>query len=203
MPKFNNRSYTPDDFKGLPENAELMFEGEIFDVYQWDQLAFDGKSKLRFEKLKRCDSVRVIALTDDGRILVNKEEHPGTGLFYDMPGGKHDGPNENEEQAARRELLEETGYRFKNWKMVLAYQYYKKIDSLCYMFVAWGEEAKADTDLEAGEKIEVLKLSLNEIKDLFNSAGNVRMFEDEKSLFLKASSVADLKALPDLRDNKN
>jgi ADP-ribose pyrophosphatase len=203
MPKFNNRSYIPDDFKGLPENAELMFEGEIFDVYQWDQLAFDGKTKLRFEKLKRCDSVRVIALTDDGRILINKEEQPGTGLFYDLPAGKHDDPDETEEQAAKRELLEETGYSFKNWKMVSARQLMVKIDWINYAFLAWGEEPRTNTDLEAGEKIEVLKLSLKEITDLFRDSDNVRTPEKEKSLFLKASSVADLKALPDLRDNIN
>lgn len=203
MPKFNNRSYIPDNFKGLPENAELMFEGEIFDVYQWDQLAFDGKTKLKFEKLKRFDSVRIIALLNDGKILINKEEQPGTGLFYDTPAGRHDNPKETEEEAARRELLEETGYKFEHWKMVQAYQSLGKIDWICYTFVAWGNRSKSDTNLDVGEKIETMHLDLDEVKELLKTTENVRMTEKEKSLFLKAGSVADLKALPDLRDNKN
>jgi hypothetical protein len=59
------------------------------------------------------------------------------------------------------------------------------------------KKQEADTDLEAGEKIEVLKLSLNEIKDLFrDSSSNVRMFrEDEKSLFLKGKQCSRFKSL--------
>ena len=202
MPKFNNRSYVPKNFKGLPERAKLVFEGVIFDTYQWEELGFDDKTKLKFEKLKRPDSVRIIALLDDNKILINKEEQAGTGIFYDVPAGKHDEPKETEEEAAKRELLEETGYKFMNWIMVQAYQPIGKIDWICYTFVAWGEQSKSDTHLEVGEKIESMHLTLDEVKELLGTAKNVRMPSREQSLLFNANSVEDLKYLPDLRDEQ-
>ena len=139
---------------------------------------------------------------DDNKILINKEEQAGTGIFYDVPAGKHDEPKETEEEAAKRELLEETGYKFMNWIMVQAYQPIGKIDWICYTFVAWGEQSKSDTHLEVGEKIESMHLTLDEVKELLGTAKNVRMPSREQSLLFNANSVEDLKSLPDLRDEQ-
>lgn len=59
------------------------------------------------------DWVNVVALTDDGRIvLVNQYRHAAKRRFYEFPGGTLDPDNKMEtpEQAATRELVEETGY---------------------------------------------------------------------------------------------
>jgi ADP-ribose pyrophosphatase len=196
----HNRKYIPENYKPIPDHAGLVFEGVIFDVYQWDQLAFDGKTKLKFEKLKRPDSCRVIGILDDGRVLFNKEEQPVSGVFYDVPAGKHDNPKENEEEAAKRELLEETGFKFNNWKLIRAYQPLAKIDWICYTFVAWGEESQSNTNLDVGEKIETLKLSLEELRDLISSSDSIRMPKEESEVFFRANGVEDLKKMPDLYD---
>ena len=58
-----------------------------------------------------CDrSVAVLALTDDGEVVLARQYRPGPGLVLDeLPGG---GVHEGEDvlDAAARELLEETGY---------------------------------------------------------------------------------------------
>jgi ADP-ribose pyrophosphatase len=55
-------------------------------------------------------AVAVVAFTDDNKIVLTKQyRHPLRSLIYDLPaGGMQD--NETPEQAALRELEEETGY---------------------------------------------------------------------------------------------
>ena len=79
----------------------------FFDVYQWEQELYNG-SKAVFEKLKDLDTV-VFTYTPDGKILLNEQEQPGKESFIGTAGGRID---EGEEvlEAAKRELLEETGY---------------------------------------------------------------------------------------------
>lgn len=56
-------------------------------------------------------TVAVLALTTDGRVVLAQQFRPGPGtVLLDMPGGIVD-PGETLEQAAVRELLEETGFR--------------------------------------------------------------------------------------------
>lgn len=51
-----------------------------------------------------------VILIHEGRVLLNRCAHDDGRIYYDLPGG---GQREYEsiEQAARREVLEETGYR--------------------------------------------------------------------------------------------
>lgn len=61
----------------IPQTAKRVFEGKLFDVYQWDQELFDGKT-ITFEKLKRPDTVNVIPITTDGQIVISEQEQTGT-----------------------------------------------------------------------------------------------------------------------------
>ncbi|MEI7603954.1 MAG: hypothetical protein WCJ19_02970 [bacterium] len=47
----------------IPEDAVKVFSGVIFDVYQWQQLQFDG-TYATFEKIKRNDVALVIPIMD-------------------------------------------------------------------------------------------------------------------------------------------
>lgn len=97
----------PSSKQPIPANAQKVFKGKLFDIYQWKQELFDGK-KVTFEKLKRPDTVNVIPITSNGEIVISEQEQPGTDPFIGCLGGRID---EGEEplEAAKRELLEETG----------------------------------------------------------------------------------------------
>ena len=57
-----------------------------------------------------CAAAGVIALTSDNQVIIAKQFRCGPEkIMFEMPGGAVD-PGESPEVAARRELLEETGY---------------------------------------------------------------------------------------------
>lgn len=155
----------------IPEYAKKVFAGKIFYVYQWDQELYDGSSAT-FEKLKRPDSTVVYPVLPDGRILLLKQEQPGRELFISTAGGRVD---EGEEilAAAKRELLEETGYEAEEWVLWDAQHPTSKIDWVIYTFIAKGLKKVADLNLDSGEKIELLPVSFDEFLEITSDIGFV------------------------------
>lgn len=140
--------------QSMPENAKRVFKGVVFDVYQWEQEGYDGKIKT-FERLKRYDTAVIIPITQDGKIIIANQEQPGKKPFIGLVGGRLD---EGEEplEAARRELLEETGYEAKEWELLDAVQPVSKIDWTVYTFIAKDCHKIAEQNLDGAEKIELI-----------------------------------------------
>ena len=158
------RKYVPKNMVTIPENAERVFEGQIFDVYQWPQTLFDG-STATFEMLKRPDTVIIMAIKD-GKLVFTRQKQPNSGWFYSLPGGRVDTGDSDELAAAKRELLEETGMSFKNWRLVRAVQQHKKVDWVVYTFLATDFESQTVPKPDAGEQIEVDLVGFDELKNL-------------------------------------
>jgi ADP-ribose pyrophosphatase len=149
----------------IPKQANKVFSGVIFDVYQWQQAMFDG-SKATFEMLKRPDTVQIIALNNAGNIIVLNEEQPHSGKRLSLPGGRVDETDDSPLVAAKRELLEETGLSFKSWKLVGVKQPHAKIEWFIHTFLAWGELARKASNHDSGEKIQEEEYSFAEFKSL-------------------------------------
>lgn len=181
------RTFVPADAKLIPEQATCVFHGIIFDVYQWQQKMYDGSTKI-FERLKRPDSVQVIAVKDE-KIVVLEQEQPDMGFFYSFPSGRHDVKSENELQAAQRELREETGMTFSSWRLVSATQPYSKIDWIVYTFLATDFISQQEQQLDAGEKIAITFKKLEEVKEL-NQQPQTR--DLAKDIFDKVHSIQEL-----------
>lgn len=148
----------------IPENAKRVFKGVIFDIYQWEQEMFDGTREI-FERAKRQDAVAVFPVLSDGRILLNKEEQPGKPPFIGTPGGRVD-EGEDLLDAIKRELLEETGYQAKEFIFWFGQNIIPKVDWNVYIFIAKGLKKVTDLHLDAGEKIEPLPVTLDELIDM-------------------------------------
>ncbi len=143
----------PASSQSMPANAQCVFRGVIFDVYQWDQIDYTGKMQI-FEKLKRPDTAIVIPVTEDGKIIYSIQEQPGKAPFMSLIGGRVD-DGEDGLEAAKRELLEETGYDAQDWTLLDAAHPTTKIDWCIYTFVARGCQKVGEQDLDGGEKIEL------------------------------------------------
>lgn len=161
------RRFVPKNMNLIPENAHCAFEGEIFDVYQWPQELFDG-STATFEMLKRPDTVSVIAIKD-GKLVLTKQKQPRTSEYCTVPGGRVDKEDADELAAAKRELQEETGMLFKNWRLVRAVQPHRKIDWVVYTFLATHFEGQTETKLDGGEQIETILVDFAELPALAES----------------------------------
>lgn len=153
----------------IPSHAKQVFTGEIFDVYQWPQMLYDG-SVATFEMLRRPDSVIIIGIDDSEQIIACNEEQPnGIVRWKSLPAGRVDKDDKTTLDAAKRELVEETGYKFNNWRLIQVTQPEKKIEWFVYVFVAWGEQKHTSLHLDAGEKIEVIRISFKELKHTYET----------------------------------
>ena len=153
----------PQAHQPIPPHARRVFRGVMFDVYQWEQEMFDG-SRAIFEKVKRADTVVVFAVLPDGKIILTKQEQPGRPLFIGATGGRID-EGEDVLTAAKRELLEESGYIAEEFILWDTRFPVGKVDWVVYTFIAKGLKKVADLDLDAGEKIELITLTLDELVD--------------------------------------
>ncbi len=144
----------------IPPHAKKVFQGKIFSVYQWEQKMFDGSIKI-FEKIKRPDTVNVFPVTPEGKIILTQQEQPGREPFIGAAGGIIDS-GEDPLSAAKRELLEETGYETEEFILWYAVQRQTKIDWVIYTFIAKKLKKVSDLKLDSGEKISLLEVTFDE-----------------------------------------
>lgn len=153
--------------KPIPEHSAMVFKGKIFEVWQWEQELFDG-TKATFERLKRPNTAQVIPVVGD-RILIVDQEQPDTKHFTTVPGGRCD-ENEDPLLAAKRELLEETGYASDDWELFREENPVGKIEWTIFTYVARNCKKVQDQKLDAGEKMSSRIISFDEFIQLGNSA---------------------------------
>lgn len=189
------RTIIPQNAKLVPDNAECVFKGRIFVVYQWQQEMFDGSSET-FEMLKRPDTIKVIAINDNKVVTLEEAQPDDDRTFTGLPGGRHDIETETELEAAKREVLEETGMTFKSWRLIGVEQPYLKMDWFIYFFLATDFDKQQEQKLDAGEKIEVKQLSLDEIK---SRLGSEQARYLPKEIFEQCANLQDLLELPEYK----
>lgn len=185
----------PASIQPMPPDAKHVFKGIVFDVYQWEHKLFDGTTAT-FEKVKRADTVVILPVTADKRIIMLDQEQPGRPPFTSFPAGRVE-EGEAPDGAALRELQEETGYVPAELDLWYAIQPTSKIDWAIFVFVARGCRPEAEQKLDGGEKITMRLMSFEEIMATMT---DVYPFNDEMALrFLKAkhdpAKMAELKKI--------
>jgi 8-oxo-dGTP pyrophosphatase MutT (NUDIX family) len=161
----------------MPSHAKKVFTGEIFDVYQWEQKMYDGSTQI-FERLDRDDTVDVLATTKDGNILIERQSQPDRDkAFLCLIGGRIEA-GEDTLEAAKREMLEETGYTSEEWSLLMSCRLMDKIHWNMYVCVARHCEKTTQQHLDPGERIDVREVTFDEFLDLVDS-GDMRRIHQE------------------------
>jgi len=184
------KKVVPVDAVLIPDKAKLVFKGQIFDVYQWQQEMFDG-SKATFEMLKRPDTVTVIPIIGD-RIITIDDTQPHLGTKLGFPGGRVDA-GEQALVAIKREMLEETGYEMKNWRLVKVIQPHFKLEWFINFYVAWDGQKVSEPHLDVGEKIKVSLLPFEKVKHYAITKSGY--FGEAEDLLVNSGSLDKLKNL--------
>lgn len=108
--------------------------------------------------------VTAVAITKDGKVILERQYRHAIGeTDIEIPGGCVDKTDPSFEAAIARELLEETGYRFEKMEYLGKTSSNPSTNSnLMHMFLATGGEKVQEQQLDTGEDIEVLLVSIDE-----------------------------------------
>lgn len=174
----------------IPDIAERVFSGEIFDVYQWPVELFNGEKAI-FEMLRRPDTIRTIGVVS-GKLLMTEDTQPHRGTVIGFPGGRTNPDDASWAVTAQREVEEETGYMFANWRLLHVVQPEPKNEWFCATFIAWGPEKKASATDE-GERV---TSRLVDFKDARRTVLETGVLGHMRTIFERAKSLEELLALP-------
>ncbi|HEX4019890.1 MAG TPA: NUDIX hydrolase [Acidobacteriaceae bacterium] len=106
-------------------SSTLAYRGPLFDIYT-DYIREPGGADSRRDVLRHSGSVVILAIDDtkskkDPLVLLERQYRHAAGQYmWELPAGKKE-PNESPLPGAKRELMEETGYRARRWTKLLRF----------------------------------------------------------------------------------
>ena len=143
-------------------DSRLQFEGAFLRLYVDTVRAADGHVGTR-EYLRHPGAVMIVPLLPDGQVVLERQfRYPLRRTAVEFPAGKIDA-GESPLACAKRELLEETGYRAERWSYLgglhnaIAYS-----DEKIEMYLAENLTHEGAT-LDAGETLEVFTASWQQL----------------------------------------
>jgi len=165
--------------KGTAEilSSEMIYQGKVFGLRRDEVVEPSGLRATR-EVIAHPGSVVVLPVLPDGRIvMIRQYRHATRQYLWELVAGRKE-PEETPKQGAARELLEETGYRAKKFKVFLdVFPTPGFLEERMYLLLAEGLTA-GEAQPEEDEKIEVRPFKLKELKQMIKS-GRLR---DAKSI---------------------
>ena len=162
-------------------SREHLLQNEWIDIRQSRYRFPDGSEFEPFYSYSRRDYVVIVASDTDGNYICVRQfrqgikevttEFPAGGIErtdgkdYSDSKGKGDISSEDALEAARRELLEETGYESDEWTHLLTVPSNATIaDNYAHLFVARNCRLVADQSLDTTEFLKVVRLPAEEIE---------------------------------------
>lgn len=127
----------------------------------------DGRINPEFYVLEYPDWVNVIAITEDGKFVMERQYRYGLGCTcHEICAGVME-TGETPEEAARRELEEETGYVGGEWSLEMTISGNPSTtNNLTHCFLARGVRPSGKRHLDSTEDLDVVLMSEEEVYGL-------------------------------------
>ncbi|MCR5720508.1 MAG: NUDIX hydrolase [Lachnospiraceae bacterium] len=181
MEKDKNETY--DELRWEEVKVEHIVQDEWIDIRRSAYKFPDGTVFEPYYSYSRRNYVVVVAEDTEGNYICVRQfrqgikkvttEFPAGGIEREDDkeyGNSTDDTSEDALLAAKRELLEETGYEASEWKHLLTVPSNATIaDNYGFLFLATGCKKVAAQDLDDTEFLKVIKLSADEIEKMIKN----------------------------------
>ena len=151
-------------------SSKLAFKGRVFNVFTDTLEEPDGHRHIK-DVIRHNGSVVMLAVdertnpADPVVILERQYRHAAGQYLIELPAGTRD-PGEAPLAAAKRELIEETGYRAKKWTMPLKYFASPGFLGEWMQIYLARDLREGEAQPELDEHIEILRMPLSEAMKL-------------------------------------
>jgi ADP-ribose pyrophosphatase len=149
-------------------SSKVIYQGKVFNVTSDKVEEPNGVTATR-DVIRHSGSVVILAVDESGDeplvLLERQYRYAAQSYLWELPAGRID-PGESALAGAKRELIEETGYRAKKWKRVL--HFYASpgfLNETMGIFLA-RELTQGEAEPEADESIECHMVPLSEAIDM-------------------------------------
>src|SRR5271154_5447127 len=160
-------------------SSRISYQGSVFNVTT-DQVEEPGGVRARRDVIRHAGSIVVLAVQDntddenddakrkfrkaEPRILLERQyRHAAQSMMWELPAGRID-DGETALTAAKRELLEETGYTAREWKRILHFYVSPGfLDETMTIYLARGLNS-GEAQPEADERIAIKFFPLSEAR---------------------------------------
>jgi ADP-ribose pyrophosphatase len=169
--------------QGRVLSSRISFQGPVFSVTT-DEVEEPGGVRARRDVIRHSGSIVILAVEEpastgkskdksagkskraEPRILLERQyRHAAQSMMWELPAGRID-DGETALTAAKRELLEETGYSARHWKRILHFYVSPGfLDETMTIYLARGLRAGV-AQPEADERIAVRFLGLSKVKQM-------------------------------------
>ena len=150
-------------------DSRLLCSSDFVSVYA-DRVILPGGEQITYTRIELRDYATVLPIVGDNVVMIEILRYPRNCLSLEVPSG-HIEAGETPEEAAFRELLEETGYRAGQLDYVGCFNPLSRSIQRAHLFFAKALE-EGEQRLEKTEQINVKPVPIKEIPKLL-TAGKV------------------------------
>jgi ADP-ribose pyrophosphatase len=150
-------------------SKEQIYRGTIIDLFI-EEVELPDKKKGKREIVKHPGAVAVLAITDEGKMLmVEQFRKPLEKTIIEIPAGKLE-KGEEPLECAKRELLEETGYSCRTMESIGSFYTSPGFaDELIHLYFTDSLVKEGTQMTDEDEFLNVLEVSLDEAKEMMRT----------------------------------